>query len=83
MDSNGLLSGTLTHEDQNIISDTDNIDCYDIKVSQKDITKRISNLSVNCLDEFQLDLFHILKVSNAPLVLYDRMIVLINIIKVL
>ena len=52
MDSNGLLNGTLTHEDQNIISDKDN---YDITVSQKYITKRMSTLSVNCLDEFQLD----------------------------
>ena len=66
MDSNGLLNGTLTHEDQNIISaDKDNLD---ITVSQKDIIKRMSNLSVNCLDEFQLDLFHTLKASDAPLV---------------
>ena len=75
MDSNGLLNGKLTHEDQIILSDKDN---YEITVSQKDITKRMSTLSVNCPDEFQLDLFHTLKASNAPLVLYDRMISLIK-----
>ena len=33
---------------------------------------------MNYFDEFQLDLFHTLKASNAPLVLYDRIIVLIK-----
>ena len=33
---------------------------------------------MNYFDEFQLDLFHTLKASNAPLVLYDRIIALIK-----
>ena len=28
MDSNGSLNGNFTHDDETIISDTDNMDCY-------------------------------------------------------
>ena len=42
------------------------------------MTDRISNLSFNSLEEFQLDLFHTLKISNVSLVLYNRMMELMK-----
>ena len=76
MDSSNI--GTEIDDDS--ISSNTNSDNnkYDIRGTQDYLAKRMSNLSVNCLDEFQLDLFHILKASNAPLILYDRIITLMK-----
>ena len=66
--------------DDDIISSHTNCDNnkYDIRGTQDYLTKQMSNLPVNCLDEFQLDLFHTLRASNAPLTLYDGIIKLIK-----
>ena len=56
-------------------NNANNNDCInDITKDQKILTKRFSELSFNSKDEMQLDLYHLLKASNAPLILYDRII---------
>ena len=44
----------------------------DIRGEQDEFNKRFSQLSVTQSDGMQLDLFHLLKSSNAPLILFDR-----------
>ena len=39
---------------------------------QNELSKRFSKVNVTRNNEMQLDLFHLLKASNAPLVLFDR-----------
>ena len=50
-------------------------DCpLDITSDQTDLLKRFSKIKLNSTDIMQIDLFHLLKASNAPLVLFDRII---------
>ena len=44
----------------------------DIRADQEELSKRFSQLKLTNNDELQLDLFHLLKASNAPLILFDR-----------
>ena len=83
MDSNRSPNSIVTYDEDDIVSISDNVDNYGITILQQEMTKRMSNLSANCLDEFQLDLFHTLKASNDPLELYDRVLGLTNAIKIL
>ena len=43
----------------------------DIREEQDELSKRFSKINVIRNNEMQLDLFHLLKASNAPLVLFD------------
>ena len=54
------------HPDTNIL--------IDIREEQKELSKHFSKLSFHQSDELMIDLFHILKASNAPLILFDRII---------
>ena len=45
---------------------------YDICKEQDELSKRFSQLKLTKSNEMQLDLFHLLKASNAPLVMFDR-----------
>ena len=47
---------------------------FDIREEQKALLKHFSKLRFHKSDEIMIDLFHILKASNAPLVLFDRII---------
>ena len=44
----------------------------DIHEEQDELSKQFSKIKVTRNNEMQLDLFHLLKASNAPLVLFDR-----------
>ena len=44
----------------------------DIRGDQEELNKRFSQLNLTRTNEMQLDLFHLLKASNAPLILFDR-----------
>jgi len=44
----------------------------DIRADQEELSKRFSQLKLTKNNEMQLDLFHLLKASNAPLILFDR-----------
>ena len=44
----------------------------DIRQEQDELSKRFSKLNITGNNEMQLDLFHLLKASNAPLILFDR-----------
>ena len=46
----------------------------DITKEQNDMVKRFSNMKFTQSDEASLDLFHIMKSSNVPLVMFDRII---------
>ena len=51
-----------------------NNDVVDITKEQNDMVKRFSNMKFTQSDEASLDLFHIMKSSNVPLVMFDRII---------
>ena len=44
----------------------------DIREEQDELSIRFSKMNVTRNNEMQLDLFHLLKASNAPLILFDR-----------
>ena len=44
----------------------------DLRLEQEKLNKRFSKINITKSNEMQLDLFHILKASNAPLVMFDR-----------
>ena len=46
----------------------------DIRSQQDTLSKRFSTLTLSQSDEMEIDLFHMLKASNAPLILFDRII---------
>jgi len=46
----------------------------DIRSQQDQLSKRFSTLTLSQSDEMEIDLFHMLKASNAPLILFDRII---------
>ena len=46
----------------------------DIRYKQQSMVKRFNELTLNPSDVMMLDLFHTLKASNAPNILFDRMI---------
>ena len=46
----------------------------DIRTQQDDLMNRLKQLTMNDNDEISIDLFHILKASNAPLIMFDRII---------
>ena len=46
----------------------------DIREEQDELSIRFSKINVTRNNEMQLDLFHLLKASNAPLILFDRII---------
>ena len=54
------------------LPDTNGI--IDIREEQKALLTHFSKLSFYKSDEIMIDLFHILKASNAPLILFDRII---------
>ena len=45
---------------------------HDIRQEQDELINRFDKLTLNETDEMSIDLFHILKVSNAPMVMFDR-----------
>ena len=51
-----------------------NHDTIDLRSQQDLLTKRFSGLSLLKSEEMEIDLFHLLKASNAPLILFDRII---------
>ena len=51
-----------------------NHDTIDLRSQQDLLTKRFSGLSLSKSEEMEIDLFHLLKASNAPLILFDRII---------
>lgn len=66
----------ISEEVQNINS-TGN-DTRSVVKDQLEIEKRFSNFAINDADKFQLDLYHLLKASNSPMIMYDRFIELIK-----
>ena len=46
----------------------------DIRSQQEALNKRFSTLTMSKADGLEIDLFHLLKASNAPLILFDRVI---------
>ena len=59
---------------QNRTRNQGNSNIYDIRDNQKILSKRFSELTFNPIDEMTLDLYHLLKASNVPLILFDRII---------
>ena len=46
----------------------------DIRSQQENLNKRFASLTLSPAAEMEIDLFHMLKASNAPLILFDRVI---------
>ena len=46
----------------------------DMRTQQDDPLKRFKQLTMNESDEISIDLFHLLKASNAPIIMFDRII---------
>ena len=51
---------------------------FDIRVEQKALEKRFSSMTLTSSKKMQIDLFHMLKASNAPLSMFDRIINLVQ-----
>ena len=68
----GFLNGNMgmdnEHIDQTINND------FDFLETQSQITKRFSMMTFTHGEEAGMDLFHLLKTSNVPLAMYDRII---------
>ena len=63
--------------DGQILTDSDNINLMetnDIRLQQEQLTKRFNQMTMSKLDVMEIDLYHLLKSSNAPLILFDRII---------
>jgi hypothetical protein len=48
--------------------------CIDVINQQNDINKRFNQLTLNPTDKMLIDLFHMHRASNAPMILFDRTI---------
>ena len=46
----------------------------DIRSQQETLNNRFALLTLSHSDEMEIDLFHLLKASNAPLILFDQVI---------
>ena len=46
----------------------------DMRTQQDDLLKRFKQLTMNESDEISIDLFHLLKALNSPLIMFDRII---------
>ena len=50
----------------------------DIRADQEELSKQFFQSKLTKNNKMQLDLFHLLKASNAPLILFDRITILSN-----
>ena len=51
-----------------------NAGTVDVRSQQETLNKRFATLTLSKADEMEIDVFHLLKASNAPLILFDRVI---------
>ena len=71
---------TLKHNNDFYIHNYENIieklnrESVDIRSKQVTLNKHFVSISLIEIDEMEIDLFHLLKASNAPLILFDRII---------
>ena len=77
---NNVENANITLDDIEIYNDDNtetlhiNKGVVDITKEQTDMTKRFSSMKFTHSDEASMDLFHIMKSSNVPLVMFDRII---------
>ena len=73
-DENTLICNDSDSEEEDIIEQLTPVlqSQNDIRADQEELSKRFSQLKLTKNNEMQLDLFHLLKASNAPLILFDR-----------
>ena len=62
----------LNHNEHNAFINNEGV--VDIKSQQETLNKTFASLNLSPADEIEVDLFHMLKASNAPLILFDRVI---------
>ena len=68
------IAETSDSDDDNVmhLSPTTISTTNDIRQEQDILSKRFADMNITKTNEMQLDLFHLLKASNCPLVMYDR-----------
>ncbi len=69
-----ILDDVAIYNDNNRETLTVNDSVVDITKEQNDMVKRFSSMKFTHSDEASMDLFHIMKSSNVPLVMFDRII---------
>ena len=73
IEPNAANENVLVNENaHNALLNNDGV--VDIRSQQETLNKRFDALTFSAADEMEIDLFHMLKASNAPLILFDRVI---------
>ena len=68
---NTMIPANLT---SSFIEQNQNDICCDIRLEQQKMSNHFKNINFSNYDAIPIDLFHILKASNAPLVLFNRIV---------